>query len=638
MTRRFERDIAGALRGVTLFFVMPYVCALTLFYAMMLTPRNDNTLPVAVCGAFTLILLYAVGSAWRFFYAPPHGGVSKSRLWRMVLFLPLVILPLVAIWVWPLMDKTADALRMCGQSMALFILWFYAVYLSTLSVRHSASAFKFFGLTLLPLGAMALLFAVGRGVDVVLLAGVFLVLLMVEYVMLMRLICLLGDAPPKRIKGYLWWFLLPVAGFIATLVGADRAESEYRSASAHLAETFDITLGEAAFRAMNERPLPSNDSALVHLTDGALISELASEMFTYDTEALTRCVPPFYTDTEIALFTDWLVENDTSIRIYDALLALPYIKFDAPEKTIDFGDKEGGLAWLLWHGSRVPVRRLALAVRMPGKVDYAQYLDVFDSAYRHAVHANTPIGFACATALISSKIDLLGAYLPKLSDAELTHEIQKIERLLPIVDFSAEHVIRTHVAEMFFFHPYLFDEVCKAHGLHLNDKQLESLKALGAPLTAIYYLDGIKTTQMILSEYRMTDSQVFAYKDFIIMPPRYAIFSNIACGAVGRLRHTVQRLRQQVGCLKIGVAVERYRRKNGALPENLDALVPTFLDSVPVAVTTGKPFRYRHGAELERRGEWVVIDITDPLVGRFGTNYEYATFRFPVTEHIRGTP
>ena len=40
------------------------------------------------------------------------------------------------------------------------------------------------------------------------------------------------------------------------------------------------------------------------------------------------------------------------------------------------------------------------------------------------------------------------------------------------------------------------------------------------------------------------------------------------------------------------IAIERYRRKHGKLPEKLDELVPEFLPQVPVDPFDGQPLRY----------------------------------------------
>ena len=52
------------------------------------------------------------------------------------------------------------------------------------------------------------------------------------------------------------------------------------------------------------------------------------------------------------------------------------------------------------------------------------------------------------------------------------------------------------------------------------------------------------------------------------------------------------------------IALERYRRKHGALPEKLEQLVPEFLDEVPADPFDGRPLRY-----LIRDGKPVVYSV-----------------------------
>ncbi len=62
--------------------------------------------------------------------------------------------------------------------------------------------------------------------------------------------------------------------------------------------------------------------------------------------------------------------------------------------------------------------------------------------------------------------------------------------------------------------------------------------------------------------------------------------------AYGRFADTIDRLH----AAEIGLAVERYRRRRGRLPEELGELVPEFLESLPPSTATGKPFEYQRGA------------------------------------------
>ena len=50
--------------------------------------------------------------------------------------------------------------------------------------------------------------------------------------------------------------------------------------------------------------------------------------------------------------------------------------------------------------------------------------------------------------------------------------------------------------------------------------------------------------------------------------------------------------------IRAAVAAKRYQRRHGRLPENLQALVPEFLSSVPIDPFTGKPLRSIRSDEL----------------------------------------
>ncbi|MBQ9726453.1 MAG: hypothetical protein IJV65_02990 [Kiritimatiellae bacterium] len=60
-------------------------------------------------------------------------------------------------------------------------------------------------------------------------------------------------------------------------------------------------------------------------------------------------------------------------------------------------------------------------------------------------------------------------------------------------------------------------------------------------------------------------------------------------------RDQLVQTRDRAAFVRTAVAVERYRRANGAPPPSLDALVPAFLPAVPRAARTGAPFAYEPG-------------------------------------------
>lgn len=77
------------------------------------------------------------------------------------------------------------------------------------------------------------------------------------------------------------------------------------------------------------------------------------------------------------------------------------------------------------------------------------------------------------------------------------------------------------------------------------------------------------------------------------MPPsKLYIFSRMLLPALSK---TVQRngdLASRARAIQVSLAIERYRLDTGALPETLDALLPTFLTAIPMDPFTGEPLRY----------------------------------------------
>jgi len=63
--------------------------------------------------------------------------------------------------------------------------------------------------------------------------------------------------------------------------------------------------------------------------------------------------------------------------------------------------------------------------------------------------------------------------------------------------------------------------------------------------------------------------------------------------ALGRVAELDLRCRVDLVLARTVLAIERYRLANGTLPEDLKALVPTYLDQVPIDFQDGQPLRYR---------------------------------------------
>ncbi|HHN77741.1 MAG TPA: hypothetical protein ENK11_03570 [Phycisphaerales bacterium] len=55
------------------------------------------------------------------------------------------------------------------------------------------------------------------------------------------------------------------------------------------------------------------------------------------------------------------------------------------------------------------------------------------------------------------------------------------------------------------------------------------------------------------------------------------------------------RSKTEIGAVRVAIALERSRLAEGAWPASLDALVPAYLDSIPVDPFTDGPLRYALG-------------------------------------------
>ena len=77
----------------------------------------------------------------------------------------------------------------------------------------------------------------------------------------------------------------------------------------------------------------------------------------------------------------------------------------------------------------------------------------------------------------------------------------------------------------------------------------------------------------------------------------YTILAVIALPNYTRATQTTARNQTKVSQALIACALERYHLAHGGYPENLDALVPRFLDKVPHDVIGGQPLQYRRTSD-----------------------------------------
>ena len=79
--------------------------------------------------------------------------------------------------------------------------------------------------------------------------------------------------------------------------------------------------------------------------------------------------------------------------------------------------------------------------------------------------------------------------------------------------------------------------------------------------------------------------------------PKYYVVSRMILPALSRVFTTGQTHVARCETARVGLAVLRRRVKHGQLPKDLNALVPAYLDRVPLDPFDGKPLRYRKDAD-----------------------------------------
>ena len=77
----------------------------------------------------------------------------------------------------------------------------------------------------------------------------------------------------------------------------------------------------------------------------------------------------------------------------------------------------------------------------------------------------------------------------------------------------------------------------------------------------------------------------------------YTIFAKLLMPALSKAARRSARMQTSLDAARVGIALERHRLANDALPENLDALVPRYLAKIPTDLVDGKPLRYRRDAD-----------------------------------------
>src|SRR5205807_3836798 len=77
----------------------------------------------------------------------------------------------------------------------------------------------------------------------------------------------------------------------------------------------------------------------------------------------------------------------------------------------------------------------------------------------------------------------------------------------------------------------------------------------------------------------------------------YTILARLLLPALGKAVQKFGRNQTYADAARVACALERYRLAHGALPDNLEALTPQFLDKVPNDIMDGKPLRYHRTSD-----------------------------------------
>ncbi len=95
-------------------------------------------------------------------------------------------------------------------------------------------------------------------------------------------------------------------------------------------------------------------------------------------------------------------------------------------------------------------------------------------------------------------------------------------------------------------------------------------------------------------------------KDLFTTPSKSMLICGMFLPALDQIKQRSIINLDQATAAELAIAVERYRRKHGTLPESLDSLVPKFLPKIPADRLNGLPFLYESGELEVKHGNEIV--------------------------------
>lgn len=183
--------------------------------------------------------------------------------------------------------------------------------------------------------------------------------------------------------------------------------------------------------------------------------------------------------------------------------------------------------------------------------------------------------------------------------------MRAMERTLSVTSFSDEQLVEmsrliTEAGTRLDLTQAMINERCFMIA-HLKDPSLSG--TLGTPMPRVPVLGGLGLADTL--DY-MADSIEASQLPPAQRPARFREISEeledlsflhvavkVLAPALGRIAELDLRCRVDLDLARTALAIERYRLATGTLPDDLKALVPDYLEKVPIDLQDGQPLRYQ---------------------------------------------
>lgn len=152
------------------------------------------------------------------------------------------------------------------------------------------------------------------------------------------------------------------------------------------------------------------------------------------------------------------------------------------------------------------------------------------------------------------------------------------------------------------------------------------------------YIDATQATQLrVRDAMEQADVEAHAVLNSSSAWWRYPVTKRLT-PACGRFADRLWRGKSQRNATRSAIAIERYRRTHGRLPETLDQLVPEFLERVLEDAFDGRPLRY-----IRAGSGWKIYSIGADLIDQQGARGEAEhpldiVFEFKPVTHAGADP